>query len=105
MDATATFDLPLAQHGSDFARSVWCELRTVPVGETRSYGDLARALGRPEAVRAVAQANGKNQIAILVPCHRNIGADHSLTGYGGKLWRKRWLLEHERRCAKQRAQG
>jgi AraC family transcriptional regulator, regulatory protein of adaptative response / methylated-DNA-[protein]-cysteine methyltransferase len=71
----------------------------VPPGETRSYGELARFIGRPEAARAVARANGANQVAVIVPCHRIIGADGSLTGYGGKLWRKQWLLEHERRAA------
>jgi AraC family transcriptional regulator of adaptative response/methylated-DNA-[protein]-cysteine methyltransferase len=69
------------------------------MGETRSYGEVARAIGRPDAARAVARANGANQIAIIVPCHRVIGADGSLTGYGGKIWRKQWLLEHERRTA------
>jgi O-6-methylguanine DNA methyltransferase len=93
----ATFDLPLAQPGSAFAARVWAALTEIPAGETTSYGQLAAKLGRPEAVRAVAGANGANQIAILVPCHRVIGADGSLTGYGGGLWRKSWLIEHERR--------
>lgn len=92
-----TFDVPLAQPGSAFTARVWSALRHIPIGETTSYGALAAALGRPEAARAVASANGANQIAILVPCHRVIGADGSLTGYGGKLWRKQWLLDHERR--------
>jgi AraC family transcriptional regulator of adaptative response/methylated-DNA-[protein]-cysteine methyltransferase len=91
------FDLPLVQRGSPFAARVWDALRGIPAGETRSYGDLAQAIGRPDAVRAVARANGANQVAIVVPCHRVIGADGSMTGYGGKIWRKQWLLEHERR--------
>lgn len=93
------FDLPLAQPGSAFAARVWVALREIPLGRTTSYGALAATLDRPEAVRAVAGANGANQIAILVPCHRVLGADGALTGYGGKLWRKRWLLDHERRVA------
>ena len=92
----ATFGTPLAFHGSAFSRAVWRELQTIPVGETRSYSDIARAIGQPTAVRAVARANGANMIALLVPCHRVIGADGSLTGYGGGLWRKQRLLEIER---------
>jgi AraC family transcriptional regulator of adaptative response/methylated-DNA-[protein]-cysteine methyltransferase len=92
-----TFDVPLVEHGSAFQRGVWSALRAIPCGETRSYSAIAREVGRPDAVRAVAQANGANQIAVLIPCHRVIGADGSLTGYGGRLWRKEWLLEHERR--------
>ena len=91
------FDTRLALHGTAFQRSVWERLRALPPGETLSYGALARDLGRPAAIRAVAQANGANQIAIVIPCHRIIGADGSLTGYGGGLWRKRWLLRHESR--------
>ncbi len=94
-----SFDLPVRQRGSVFEAGVWKALRQIPLGETRSYGEIARAIGRPEAARAVARANGANQIAIIVPCHRVIGADGSLTGYGGKIWRKQWLLEHERRTA------
>jgi AraC family transcriptional regulator, regulatory protein of adaptative response / methylated-DNA-[protein]-cysteine methyltransferase len=92
-----SFDVPVAQRGSAFEAGVWDALRRIPLGETRSYGAIARAIGRPEAARAVARANGANQVAIIVPCHRVIGADGSLTGYGGKIWRKQWLLEHERR--------
>lgn len=92
-------DLPLIQPGSAFAARVWTALRQIPLGETTSYGALATTLGRPEAARAIAGANGANQIAILVPCHRVVGADGALTGYGGKLWRKRWLIEHEARMA------
>lgn len=94
---TRHFDTPLAQIGSDFTRRVWAALREIPIGETRSYSDIARTVGRPSASRAVARANGANQIAIVVPCHRVIGADGSLTGYGGGQWRKQWLIDHERK--------
>ncbi len=90
------FSIPLAPAGTPFQQQVWTELRTIPYGETRSYGEQARRLGRPEAVRAVARANGDNRIAVLIPCHRVIGADGKLTGYGGGLWRKKRLLELER---------
>lgn len=93
------FDTPIAQLGSDFTRSVWNALRNIPLGETRSYGEIAAIVGRPTASRAVARANGANQIAIVIPCHRVIGADGSLTGYGGGLWRKQWLIDHERNIA------
>lgn len=89
----------LGAHGTAFERSVWNELRRIPVGALRSYSAMAEAIGRSTAVRAVARANGANQIAIVIPCHRVLGADGSLTGYGGGLWRKRWLIEHERRMA------
>ncbi len=89
------FRLPLQTAGTAFQETIWKELRTIPYGETRSYGEQARRIGRPKAVRAVARANGDNRIAIIVPCHRVIGADGGLTGYGGGLWRKRWLLELE----------
>lgn len=89
------FETKLALHGSAFTRDVWRELLTIPAGETRSYSDVAAALGRPDAVRAVARANGANQIALVVPCHRVIGADGSLIGYGGGLWRKQRLIELE----------
>ncbi len=93
------FSIRLAGHGTVFERDVWRRLQAIPIGETRSYSALAAELGRDSAVRAVARANGTNQIAIIIPCHRVIGADGSLTGYGGGLWRKRWLIEHERRMA------
>jgi AraC family transcriptional regulator, regulatory protein of adaptative response / methylated-DNA-[protein]-cysteine methyltransferase len=96
---SARFEVPLVLHGSDFTRAVWDALRRIPAGETRSYSEIARAIGRPEAVRAVARANGANQIAILIPCHRVIGADGALTGYGGGLWRKEKLIALERRYA------
>lgn len=93
---SARFSTPLHQPGSAFAQSVWAALCDIPAGETRSYAEIAAAIGRPTATRAVARANGANQIALMVPCHRVIGADGSLTGYGGGLWRKQRLLEVER---------
>jgi methylated-DNA-[protein]-cysteine S-methyltransferase len=90
-----TFDLRLAPAGTAFQLRVWEELTRIPFGETISYGELAGRLGEPRAVRAVGLANGRNPISIVVPCHRVIGADGSLVGYGGGLERKRWLLEHE----------
>jgi methylated-DNA-[protein]-cysteine S-methyltransferase len=89
------FDLPMEMGGTDFQRRVWASLREIPYGETISYGELARRVGNPKASRAVGLANGRNPLAIVVPCHRVIGADGSLTGYGGGLDRKVWLLEHE----------
>jgi methylated-DNA-[protein]-cysteine S-methyltransferase len=94
-----TFDLRLAAVGTPFQRSVWTALRRIPYGQTRSYGQLAQGLGRPEAARAVGAANGANPLGIIVPCHRVLGADGSLTGYGGGLERKRFLLALERRRA------
>jgi len=91
------FDLPLHAGGTRFQRAVWQALGAVPYGGTASYGDIAAAIGNPRASRAVGLANGRNPIAIVVPCHRIIGRDGALTGYGGGLERKRWLLEHERR--------
>lgn len=93
------FGTPLAPRGTPFQHAAWRALRDIPYGQTVSYGTQARAIGRPAAVRAVAQANGANPIAIVVPCHRVIGADGTLTGYGGGLDRKRWLLQHEARHA------
>jgi len=90
-----SFDLPLELPGTDFQKAVWRTLLSIPYGETRSYRDQAEALGRPEAVRAVARANGQNRVVIVVPCHRVIGADGKLTGYSGGLPRKRALLELE----------
>lgn len=89
------FDLELAPEGTDFQQAVWAALREIPYAETTSYGAIATALGDPGASRAVGAANGSNPIPIIVPCHRVIGADGSLTGFGGGLARKRWLLEHE----------
>jgi methylated-DNA-[protein]-cysteine S-methyltransferase len=88
-------EIPTATRGTDFQRQVWAALRAIPVGRTLSYGALALKLGRPLAMRAVGLANGKNPIAIVVPCHRVVGADASLTGYAGGIERKRWLLAHE----------
>lgn len=91
----AKFATPLALHGTDFEQQVWRELQQIPAGETRSYSQLAQDIGRPTAVRAVARANGTNQLALIVPCHRAIAADGALTGYGGGLWRKQRLIEIE----------
>jgi len=91
----AEFDLPLSTSGTDFQERVWAALRDIPWGVTRSYADVARTIGQPTAVRAVARANGENRIPILIPCHRVIGSDGKLTGYGGGLWRKKRLLEIE----------
>jgi methylated-DNA-[protein]-cysteine S-methyltransferase len=93
--ARTTFDVPLDPVGSAFERRVWDALRAIPYGTTVGYGELARRLGDPRASRAVGAANGRNPIPIIVPCHRVIGARGELTGYGGGLDRKRWLLEHE----------
>jgi O-6-methylguanine DNA methyltransferase len=82
--------------GTDFQKTVWRQLTKVAHGQTASYGEIAAAIGNPAASRAVGHANGRNPIAIIVPCHRIIGTDGSLTGYGGGLWRKEWLLHHER---------
>jgi AraC family transcriptional regulator of adaptative response/methylated-DNA-[protein]-cysteine methyltransferase len=91
------FDIPLAPVGSDFQLRAWEILRSIPVGETRSYSWMAKQLGDENARRAVGRANGTNMICIVIPCHRVIRADGTLCGYGGGLWRKKWLLEHERR--------
>lgn len=90
------FDLPLKQPGTDFQQTVWQHLQSIRYGTTASYRDLARMIDRPQAMRAVGSANGRNQIAIIVPCHRVIAADGTLGGYGGGLWRKEWLLNLER---------
>jgi len=90
------FTVPVVTPGTPFQEQVWDELRRVPYGETRSYEDLARALGRPKAQRAVGRANGENRIAIVIPCHRVVNKDGGLGGYGGGLWRKRYLLDLER---------
>jgi methylated-DNA-[protein]-cysteine S-methyltransferase len=89
------FDLPIALRGTEFQREVWQGLRGITYGQTVSYGDLARAIGKPSAVRAVGAANGDNPISSIGPCHRVIGSDGGLTGYGGGLERKEWLLKHE----------
>lgn len=92
------FDLPLAPVGTAFQEQVWAALQSVDYGRTASYRDIAQAIGKPKAVRAVGAANGKNPIAIVVPCHRVIGSNGSLTGYAGGLERKQWLLAHEVRA-------
>jgi len=89
------FDLPLSPQGTEFQQRVWRELQIVPFGRTATYSDLAHRLGDPNLTRAVGAANGSNPIAIILPCHRIIGTDGSLTGYAGGLWRKQWLLRHE----------
>lgn len=94
--ARRDFTVALDTFGTAFQREVWAALREIPWGETRGYGELAAALGKPGAARAVGRANGSNRVAIVIPCHRVIQADGGLRGYGGGLWRKRWLLERER---------
>jgi len=91
------FDLPLVTPGTEFQKAVWKELQNIKFGSTRSYLDQSVALNRPDSVRAVANANGMNRISIIVPCHRVIGSDGHLTGYGGGVKRKKWLLDHERK--------
>lgn len=93
------FDFPINQPGTAFQQETWNWLMTIPYGKTISYLQLAIKTGDPKATRAVASANGKNNIAIVVPCHRVIGANKELIGYGGGLWRKKWLLEHEMKVA------
>lgn len=94
-DLTAFDGLEVRTGGTVFQRTVWRALRDIPVGETRTYGQLAAAIGAPKAVRAVGLANGANPVGVIVPCHRVIGANGALTGYAGGLERKRWLLAHE----------
>lgn len=91
------FELPVHQDGTEFQQRVWNELGSIPFGKTISYLEQARRLGDTGAIRAVAHANGRNNIAIVVPCHRVIGSKRDLVGYGGGLWRKKWLLDHETR--------
>jgi methylated-DNA-[protein]-cysteine S-methyltransferase len=100
-----TFELPLAPRGTGFQQIVWRALLTIGYAETWSYGQLARAIGRPAASRAVGAANGRNPLAIVVPCHRVIGANGTLTGYGGGLPAKKWLLQHEMAHAGHAAMG
>ena len=94
-DARALDSLTVKTGGTDFQRSVWAALRTIPAGETWSYGQLASAIGKPSAVRPVGLPNGANPVGVIVPCHRVVGANGTLTGYAGGLERKRWLLAHE----------
>ncbi len=94
------FRTPITRQATPFQEAVWDTLVAIPAGETRSYAQIAAATGKPAAVRAVAQANGANPLALIVPCHRVIGSDGSLTGYGGGRWRKRWLIDHEQRTVR-----
>lgn len=94
------FDVNIEVNGTEFQKMVWQELKRIPYGQVRSYKDIAVAIGNEKAVRAVGGANNKNKIAIIIPCHRVVGKDGSLTGYAGGLWRKKWLLEHEERNSK-----
>jgi methylated-DNA-[protein]-cysteine S-methyltransferase len=96
------FDLPLAPVGTEFQQKVWMELANIPWGATTSYLKMAEQLGSKLTIRAVAGANGKNPIAVIIPCHRVIGVDGKLTGYAGGLWRKQWLLEHEGKASQLR---
>lgn len=91
------FELDLLPKGTEFQKKVWDQLLKIPFGTTKSYLDVANALGDRNALRAVGNANGKNKISIIIPCHRVIGANGSLTGFGGGIWRKKWLLEHEQK--------
>lgn len=93
------FELPISQEGTPFQKEVWSELMQIPYGKTISYLELARRTGDSKATRAVASANGKNNVCIVVPCHRVIGSNKELVGYSGGLWRKKWLLEHEAKVA------
>jgi methylated-DNA-[protein]-cysteine S-methyltransferase len=104
-DVESIQSLPVLSGGTPFQQSVWQSLRLIPTGETVSYGSLAKTIGKPAAVRAVGLANGANPVSIVVPCHRVIGSDGSLTGYGGGLHRKRWLLDHERKYRKSGSSG
>ncbi|GAA4085305.1 methylated-DNA--[protein]-cysteine S-methyltransferase [Mucilaginibacter panaciglaebae] len=94
-----TFDLPIKQPGSDFQQQVWQELRKIEYGKTITYNEQSLRMNSPLAIRAIAAANGKNNLWVVVPCHRVIGSNGSLTGYAGGLWRKKWLLEHEAKIA------
>ena len=89
------FNVPLLPEGTDFQKAVWRQLQKIPFGRTASYGDVARAIGSPKAFRAVGNANNKNPIPLIIPCHRVIGSDGKLVGFGGGIWRKEWLLDHE----------
>ena len=90
------FNVPLQLVGTDFQKAVWRQLKKIPFGRTASYGDVARAIDRPKAFRAVGNANNKNPIPVIIPCHRVIGSDGKLVGFGGGIWRKEWLLDHEK---------
>lgn len=94
------FSVPLVIFGTEFQKSVWKALSAIPIGETRTYSQVARVIGKPQAARAVGHANARNPIAIVIPCHRLIGTSGNLTGYGGGIWRKEWLLHHEKIAGK-----
>lgn len=93
------FDLPIHQTGTDFQHKVWSQLAAIPFGKTITYMDVAKRLGDPKSIRAAASSNGKNQVAVIVPCHRVVGSNQKLVGYAGGLWRKKWLLDHENKIA------
>jgi methylated-DNA-[protein]-cysteine S-methyltransferase len=93
------FSLSLHLEGTEFQKKAWQQLVRIPYGKTATYAEVAAAIGRPEAVRAIGQANHRNPVSIIIPCHRVIGSDGRLVGYGGGLWRKEWLLAHERKNA------
>ena len=90
------FSVPLILEGTGFQKAVWRQLQKIPFGRTASYGDVARAIGRPRAFRAVGNANNKNRIPLIIPCHRVIGSDGKMVGFGSGIWRKEWLLDHEK---------
>ena len=90
------FSVPLILEGTDFQKAVWRQLQKIPFGRTASYGDVARAIGSPQAFRAVGNANNKNRIPLIIPCHRVIGSDGQMVGFGSGIWRKEWLLGHEK---------
>ena len=91
-----TFSVPLLLEGTEFQKTVWRQLQKISCGQTASYGDVARAIGRPQAFRAVGNANNKNRIPLIIPCHRVIGSDGKMVGFGSGIWRKEWLLDHEK---------
>jgi len=95
-DSSSPFSVPLDMFGSEFQKQLWKTLIEIPVGQTRSYSQVAEMIGKPQAIRAMGHANARNPIAIVIPCHRLIGVNGSLKGYGGGIWRKEWLLQHER---------
>lgn len=97
--ARRVFEIPIVQEGTAFQQKVWNELMNIPYGKTISYQEMSRRLGDPKVIRAAASANGRNHVPIIVPCHRVIGSNASLVGYGGGVWRKKWLLEHENKVA------
>ncbi|KKI89530.1 cysteine methyltransferase [Bacillus sp. SA1-12] len=97
----SNFTVPYLVEGTDFQKTVWNALRSIPYAETGSYKDIAVSIGNEKAIRAVGSANSKNKLSIVIPCHRIIGSNGKLTGYAGGLWRKEWLLQHEKTCNKE----